>query len=90
MTDLTAHHRLATYGTLAPGRVNHHQLDGLEGQWLQGHVRGTLVASGWGADLVVEADLGLYDYCALVPVVEGAGGVISTWTGEPMAEGPSA
>ena len=32
-----------------------------------------LVASGFGADLVVEADLGLYDYCALVPVVEGAG-----------------
>ena len=28
------------------------------------------VASGLGPDLVVEADLGLYDYCALVPVVE--------------------
>ena len=43
-----------------------------------------LVASGFGADLVVEADLGLYDYCALVPVVQGAGGVISMWTGEPL------
>ncbi|KAL1496755.1 hypothetical protein AB1Y20_014345 [Prymnesium parvum] len=41
-----------------------------------------LVASGFGADLVVEADLGLYDYCALVPVVEGAGGVMSDWAGE--------
>ncbi len=41
-----------------------------------------LVASGFGADVVVEADLGLYDYCALVPVIEGAGGVISDWTGE--------
>ena len=41
-----------------------------------------LVASGFGADVVVEADLGLYDYCALVPVLEGAGGVISDWTGE--------
>lgn len=41
-----------------------------------------LVASGFGADLVVEADLGLYDYCALVPVVEGAGGVMTDWTGE--------
>ena len=40
-----------------------------------------LVASGFGADLVVEADLGLYDYCALVPVVEGAGGVMSDWEG---------
>jgi len=40
-----------------------------------------IVASGFGADLVVEADLGLYDYCALVPVVEGAGGVMSDWYG---------
>lgn len=43
-----------------------------------------LVASGFGADVVVEADLGLYDYCALVPVLEGAGGVISDWTGEKL------
>ena len=40
-----------------------------------------LVASGFSADVVVEADLGLYDYCALVPVLEGARGVISDWTG---------
>ncbi len=40
-----------------------------------------IVASGFGADIVVEADLGLYDYCALVPVVEGAGGVITDWSG---------
>jgi len=26
-----------------------------------------ILASGFGADIVVEADLGLYDYCALVP-----------------------
>ena len=44
-------HRLATYGTLAPGRPNHHQLDGLAGRWLEGHVRGALVEAGWGADL---------------------------------------
>ena len=31
---------------------------------------------------MVEADLGLYDYCALVPVIEGAGGVMSAWSGE--------
>jgi gamma-glutamylcyclotransferase (GGCT)/AIG2-like uncharacterized protein YtfP len=43
--------RLATYGTLAPGRPNHHQLDGLEGRWLKGHVAGTLVDAGWGASL---------------------------------------
>ena len=41
----------ATYGTLAPGRVNHHQLAGLKGRWRQGTVRGRLVDSGWGAAL---------------------------------------
>jgi gamma-glutamylcyclotransferase (GGCT)/AIG2-like uncharacterized protein YtfP len=44
-------HRLATYGSLAPGRPNHHQLDGLKGRWLDGHVCGRLVNAGWGADL---------------------------------------
>ena len=43
-----------------------------------------IVASGFGADVVVEADLGLYDYCALVPVVEGAGGVMTDWCGRKL------
>jgi gamma-glutamylcyclotransferase (GGCT)/AIG2-like uncharacterized protein YtfP len=43
--------RLAVYGTLAPGRANHHQLDGLKGRWQTGTVRGTLVHEGWGASL---------------------------------------
>jgi gamma-glutamylcyclotransferase (GGCT)/AIG2-like uncharacterized protein YtfP len=46
-----ADHRLATYGSLAPGRVNHHELDGLSGTWRTGQVRGILVKMGWGADL---------------------------------------
>jgi gamma-glutamylcyclotransferase (GGCT)/AIG2-like uncharacterized protein YtfP len=46
-----ARYRLATYGTLAPGRPNHHQLDGLDGRWFEGQVCGTLVESGWGAHL---------------------------------------
>lgn len=33
---------VATYGTLAPGRVNHNQLAGLKGVWQQGTVRGRL------------------------------------------------
>jgi gamma-glutamylcyclotransferase (GGCT)/AIG2-like uncharacterized protein YtfP len=47
----TALHRLATYGSLAPGRPNQHQLDGLEGRWFAGHVNGMLVHAGWGAGL---------------------------------------
>ena len=43
--------RLATYGSLAPGRPNHHQLDGLRGRWLHGQVHGALVDEGWGAAL---------------------------------------
>ena len=43
--------RLATYGTLAPGRQNHGQLSDLAGRWLVGQVRGSLVEKGWGAEL---------------------------------------
>ena len=44
-------HRVAAYGTLAPGGPNHHQLDDLEGRWFVGHVNGMLVDAGWGAGL---------------------------------------
>ena len=37
-----------------------------------------LLASGF-CDLVVEADLKPYDYMALVPIVTGAGGIITDW-----------
>ncbi len=33
-------------------------------------------------DLVMEASLSHHDYAALIPVVEGAGGVITNWRGE--------
>ena len=42
-----------------------------------------LLASGF-ADLVVEASLAPYDYMALVPIVEGAGGRITDWSGGPL------
>jgi hypothetical protein len=43
--------RLAVYGTLAPGRPNHHQLNSLSGRWIKGTVRGQLLQEGWGAEL---------------------------------------
>lgn len=43
--------RLAVYGSLAPGRVNHQQLATLQGTWQPGVVKGTLFASGWGSAL---------------------------------------
>lgn len=42
-----------------------------------------MVASGQ-IDLVVEGDMAPYDYLAHVPVIEGAGGVITDWQGEPL------
>lgn len=35
-------------------------------------------------DLVVEADLKPFDFCALAPVVAGAGGLITDWQGHPL------
>jgi inositol-phosphate phosphatase/L-galactose 1-phosphate phosphatase/histidinol-phosphatase len=42
-----------------------------------------LVATGF-VDLVVEAGLKPYDYAALAPVIEGAGGICTDWAGQPL------
>jgi histidinol phosphatase-like enzyme (inositol monophosphatase family) len=42
-----------------------------------------LVASGFH-DIVVEANNGIHDFLPLVPVVEGAGGIITDWDGKPL------
>ena len=47
---MSAETRLATYGTLAPGEVNHHQMAGMEGVWFKGRGRGHLHPEGWGAE----------------------------------------
>lgn len=41
--------RLAAYGTLAPGRSNHHVVAPLGGRWEAGVVEGVLHPVGWGA-----------------------------------------
>lgn len=47
-----------------------------------------LLAAGQ-CDLVVEADLKPYDYMALVPVVQGAGGKMTDWSGRPLVWQPT-
>jgi inositol-phosphate phosphatase/L-galactose 1-phosphate phosphatase/histidinol-phosphatase len=42
-----------------------------------------LLASGF-TDIVCEATMQPYDYCALVPIVEGAGGKMSDWAGDKL------
>ena len=44
-----------------------------------------LLASGH-IDIVVEAGLKLHDLAALVPIVEGAGGQMCDWSGEPLTD----
>jgi myo-inositol-1(or 4)-monophosphatase len=39
-----------------------------------------MVAAGY-ADVVVEAGLQPYDVLPLIPIVEGAGGIVTTWDG---------
>lgn len=45
-----------------------------------------MLASGQ-MDVVVDAGLKPFDYCALAPVIEGAGGVITDWNGKKVTLG---
>ena len=38
-------------------------------------------------DLVVETELKPYDIAALIPIVTGAGGIVTTWDGKPAQNG---
>ncbi len=44
------------------------------------------LASGH-VDLVVETNLQPYDIVALIPIIEGAGGVVTNWSGGAAASG---
>lgn len=41
--------RLVVYGTLAPGRPNHHVISDIDGRWFTGWVEGDRYDHGWGA-----------------------------------------
>jgi histidinol phosphatase-like enzyme (inositol monophosphatase family) len=47
-----------------------------------------MLASGH-VDLVIETGLQAYDIVALIPIIEGAGGVVTSWTGGSAAGGGS-
>lgn len=42
------------------------------------------LSGGW-LDGVVESYMKLHDYCALIPIVENAGGIITDWQGKPLS-----
>jgi len=45
-----------------------------------------MIAAGF-VDLVIETNLKPHDIVALIPIIEGAGGVITNWSGEPARSG---
>ena len=45
-----------------------------------------MVAAGY-MDLVIENGLKPYDIAALIPIIEGAGGIVTTWDGQSAAKG---
>jgi len=64
---LKVNHRLFVYGTLAPGRCNHHVVQHLQGTWEEGEVNGTLYQQGVGPTSGYPA----LDLDALGPPVKG-------------------
>lgn len=44
------------------------------------------LASGWSSMpmIILEADMKYYDFCALIPIIEGSGCVITDWSGNPL------
>ena len=44
------------------------------------------LAAGF-VDLVIDTNMKPHDIVALVPIIEGAGGMVTTWDGEPAANG---
>ena len=44
-------HKFAVYGSLAPGGPNHEKIACIEGEWIEGYVRGELQNTGWGAEI---------------------------------------
>lgn len=50
-TLFQANCHLAVYGSLAPGKSNHHVVETLGGKWIRGQVYGRLLHEGWGDEL---------------------------------------
>ena len=50
---------------------------------------GYLLLAGGGADVMLDPIMNPWDLLPLIPVIRGAGGVITTWTGKDAADGAS-
>jgi inositol-phosphate phosphatase / L-galactose 1-phosphate phosphatase / histidinol-phosphatase len=45
-----------------------------------------MLATGWSAMpmIILESDMKYYDFCALIPIIEGVGAIITDWSGNPL------
>jgi len=48
--------------------------------------RGLVLAMGF-IDLVIETHLKRWDIAAIIPIIAGAGGIITAWSGQPWKDG---
>lgn len=79
---------LAVYGTLGPGRPNHHVLAPLRGEWTEGLVEEDLVPAGWGAALGYPAFQPHLGGDAVAVQVLSAPSLASAWPDLDRYEGP--
>ena len=54
-----------------------------------GDCYGYLLLAGGGGDVMLDPIMNPWDLLPLIPVIRGAGGVITTWTGEDATDGAS-
>ncbi len=81
-------HRLAVYGTLAPGQPNHHIVAPLGGAWTDGFIEGELLPVGWGAPLGYWAFRPRVGGTAVAVHVLTAPGLATAWPTLDRFEGP--
>lgn len=79
---------LAVYGTLAPGRPNHHVVAPLGGEWTDGVIEGDLFPVGWGATLGYPAFRPRGGGPEVAVKVLAAPALESAWAGLDRFEGP--
>ena len=79
---------LAVYGTLAPGRPNHHVVAPLGGEWTEGVVEGELSPEGWGATLGYPAFRPRVGGAAVAVRVLSAASLATAWPELDRFEGP--
>ena len=68
--------------------VEHFALhDGIEVVAVETGIKGVQVARAGHVDLVIETELKPHDIIPLIPIIVGAGGVVTTWEGAPATAG---